>query len=310
MRLRAVALLVALLVPILLGSSCGGDDASGPELIYGSPEGIVKRSVQGDGREILVEPPPRSTIANPALSPDGTRMAYTVGNPLRPENGVLGGGADLWIANSDGSEPVLVYEHRLHTEVVTSVAWLDDARLLAVIRFLEGVPPASRSIFTLTRIDATTGERADLIPGVLSFGLSPDGMRVAYVKLESIEEQPLYVSNIDGSNPQRLLDSESGFGGFVSPVFSPDGSTLYFGGHEESEGEHDHSRGDLLSVSSSGGTPVKVASVEASEPGLAIDREGTHIYALGGGLFDVVLDTGSVSELEDVVSAGGLAVVE
>ncbi len=64
--------------------------------------------------------------------------------------------------------------------------------------------------------------------------LSPDGQRIAYVKLDALGESRLWVANVDGSN-ERLVSPAlaPGLGWrFASPSWSPDGTRLLFSAGE------------------------------------------------------------------------------
>lgn len=192
-----------------------------------------------------------------------------------------------------------------------SPLWIDDTHLLAIARrLIDPSRPDAGAKWMLVGIDATTGARSDVLERVLAFDLSPDRTRVVYTAIESVAEQPLFIKTLAGGAPQRLLDSATtGLSGFHSPIFSPDGSSIYFGAHNiapavrSDQGARTlvafttHSAPDAIwRVSNAGGQPALLFQTELLEPYLAITPDAVDLYALSDDLyrFSVEATTGEV----------------
>jgi len=100
------------------GSAVSGPDSWSPDgaWIYfdasRSGVGRVYRANVAEGKSTPLTPASILAVA-PAASPDGTMIAYIVGRPV---------GFDLYVANSDGSNPQRVAEH------ATNLGWSADGR--------------------------------------------------------------------------------------------------------------------------------------------------------------------------------------
>jgi hypothetical protein len=176
----------------------------------------------------------------PALSPDGTRLAFLCDYAL-------------WISNSDGSDA-----RELIDDDVTWVVWSPDGQSLLIgngglgrvdtngegltdllpLGVYADYAEWQGSTIVYERHGAIWRKNAgDANPGVsltdlnglhgsFSVALSPDGSRIAFVR----NNAELFVMNSDGSSPERLTPedypmSEYGLG---SPTWSRDGKKLLF----------------------------------------------------------------------------------
>jgi Tol biopolymer transport system component len=321
-RRMVLAVLVAVAFAGVFG--CGGGAARSPRVLFGTPEGIVDRSLEDGDRSVLVPAAGlTTTLRDPAVSPDGSRLAFVQAPPLRRVNGVTDGGSDLWVASRDGTGARMLYEHGRLTEAVFAPQWRDDETIYAIVRFVKDpATPGSGSEWYLASFDAETGERRDVVSGALSFGLSPKRDRIAYVHLESMQEQPLFTAGIDGGDAIRLLDSTSGLEGVVSPLFTPDGSMLLFAAHKKATAARPteplvtarpfgksvatlHSAPtDLWRIEASGGTPTLAATMGLLEPGLSLDEDGETVFALSDDLYQVDLASGQMTVVESPSSFG------
>jgi hypothetical protein len=139
---------------------------------------------------------------------------------------------------------------------------------------------------------------------VLAFDLSPDREEIAYIVVESPEEQPLYIGRADGGESRSLVNTAtSGLGGLGSPVFTDDGATVVFAAHEESEAEgtrghslvaarlaapmSHESASDIWSIPASGGEPALLAEVELTDPLFTIGSDSMTFYAISESLLEI-----------------------
>jgi hypothetical protein len=148
--------------------------------------------------------------ANPAWSPDGSKIAF---HSHRVAN------TDIYVMNADGTSPT-----RLTTAVEADYqpSWSPDGTKIAFTSARDGqaeiyVMNADGSNQVRLTID-DAGPIADGDPA-----WSPDGTRIAFWSARDGQSE-IYMMNADGSNPQRLTTS----GGNEQPAWSPDGTKLAF----------------------------------------------------------------------------------
>lgn len=109
---------------------------------------------------------------------------------------------------------------------------------------------------------------------------SPDGTRVAFISANvDSSEAGLYVVNADGSDLElvvNILDSDSQFISAVSPVWSPDGSSVAFIGATS-----ENVRDNIYTVNPDGSEPKQITNLEYNftiiRPSIAWSPDGTHI---------------------------------
>lgn len=273
-------------------AACGGGGGPG-QLLYGTPGGIMGYHL-GDGTEKLLLAPVGGNsigLADPALSPDGKRIAYVHDLPGGASQDPV---SDLQVANRDGTDSHMVLQHGGSALRVISPQWSDDLHVLAVIRAAGG----GKVTYTLERIVAGTGERTKVLDGVTSFGVSRDRRRIVY----TTQAQPgaLSVAAIDGSAPSSLMAPGAQFAAVMSPRFSPDGKTVAFTAAAAPSAPL-----DLYTLPSSGGQATVLAALQDAAPSLTYSGDGHHIYVTTArGLSDVDVRNGGVRKLRDVVVTG------
>jgi len=114
-----------------------------------------------------------------AFSPDGTQIVFS-SNLVSPDY-------DLWIMNSDGSNPHLLLTHAGDD---IDVVWSPSTQ----IHF------ASGGIFAF---DPVTSSLIRLTSSGFEPAASPDGSKVAFATLQ--KAAGIYVMNADGSSPQLVI---------------------------------------------------------------------------------------------------------
>lgn len=210
----------------LLGFACGGGESLSDRLIVVREAGIAEIDLSPERETIIIPNPPESFLAEPAVSPDRTQLAYVrdlrpFANPDEPQDF----GMDLYIANVDGTNATLVQEHQRQNEKIRSPTWLPDGEsLLVVVEQLSGIE-VSRDI---EQLDLESGERTLLIEDAFHPAVSPDGSRMVYATEDEDFIQTLWLANIDGTDPTVLANEDDGLVTFLSPRFSPDGLSLAF----------------------------------------------------------------------------------
>jgi TolB protein len=135
----------------------------------------------------------------PAVSPDGTLLAYTSNEGL---------GADLWLANADGTGANKLLDSGRFD---SAPAWSPDGTKLAFEIHDPVVSSFDGDIFVT---DIRTGEVTQLTSDPAGFPVhdegpawSPDGTMIAFTSTRSDPLGDIWVMNADGSGPRRLTDN-------------------------------------------------------------------------------------------------------
>lgn len=134
----------------------------------------------------------------------------------------LGGNREVWVTNTDGSEPINV--SRAPTADDYGASWSSDGRKLL---FLSN--RVNSRFYHIYVVDADGGNLIDLTPNSLDYisaaVWSPDGARIAFVRTAESEAgqiYPVWVMDADGTNAVQVSNlSTLGFVGW-----SPDSQRL------------------------------------------------------------------------------------
>jgi len=152
-------------------------------------------------------------IQDPQFSPDGTRVAFVVTDPLAGQKRTR----HIWIHDLK-SKATRQFTYSEKSE--TSPRWSPDGKQLA---FLSGRGGDEQQIFVM-RVDG--GEAAALTKSKESIGAfewAPDGQEIAFSGDHSVSSWHVYVINRDGSDLRLLVKAYS-----LDPAWSADGSRLGF----------------------------------------------------------------------------------
>ncbi|MBI5285234.1 MAG: PD40 domain-containing protein [Chloroflexi bacterium] len=320
-RIAALYGMVALLA---LAAACSGDGGKG-RLLFGQSEGIVEYTLDGGAEKLLIAPIGGNniTLRDPALSPDGKRLAYLHAFPLRSRDKKFDASTDLWIANRDGSDAHAGYAHDTFNQLVLFPAWLDNQHVLAIVRVSPDAMSLNGVVYTLERIDVGTGERKRLLTDVLDFGLSRDRTQIVYSQYAPGVPARLMLADIDTaggdiSNGRSLVSGDQHLWPFTSPRFSPDGKTIAFGAPDqaaaisaaryvtsqrepatETRSLHGFPQ-DIWLVDAAGGAARRLATLQVDDPALSFSGDGRLLYVFStAGVDDIDLRSGAVRHLRD-----------
>jgi TolB protein len=156
---------------------------------------------------------PRSSAAiadtNPAVSPDGSKVAYEHDR-------------DIWIMNADGSNPKpITTDGGARTDL--QPAFSPDGKKIAFY----GITSAGREIYTIHTNGVGLAQLTDAPTQDEQPAWSPDGTRIAYV----VCCHNIWVMNANGTNKTNLTGTSTVPGvknASKEPNFSPDGERIVF----------------------------------------------------------------------------------
>ena len=173
------------------GGTNGGSDSAGGQAIE------IK-----DGKftpEVLLS---LGRVGDPQVSPDGTRILYSVNYQDVKENK---GNADLWLIDIEGKTPAVNITNTPSSE--SNAVWINEG---AQIAFLYRDPAKEDSKTQVWVMDAKGGNRkpvSEMENGVDGFVISPDGTKIILVsQVKYGKTQPTdHYADLDKANA-RIID--------------------------------------------------------------------------------------------------------
>ncbi len=249
----------------------------GPEPGVNSSANVWVMEADGTNRRQVSNRP--GDEQNPALTLDGTRLAYQVdGNTAW----------SVWVAESDGSRAAPVPFNGQAMEP----AWTPEGDRLA----LRGDDGSGWEIWTINPDGSGAQRLTDLPEAAGSPAWSADGTRLAFVGEAAARTHNLYVVNADGSGLQLLASAAQTGYSYHRPAWSPDGSQIavlrYAAG---SDGPYDL----WLLNTSGGGGQLLAAGVDRPQLNrLAWSRDGSWlVFSKEGQLWRVRIDGNGLTQL-------------
>ncbi|MGH9847287.1 MAG: hypothetical protein ACREEM_51985, partial [Blastocatellia bacterium] len=153
----------------------------------------------------------------PALSPDGTRIAFASNRGA----GFLFN-FDIWVMNADSSHPRRLTDY---AEYDSDPAWSPDGKRIAFTR----AAPEKKFDILVVNADGTnlvnltnTAQFSETVPA-----WSPDGRRIAFASNRGSQNgnYNIWVMDADGANP-RMVTTPAGHS--TEPAWTPDSRRLVF----------------------------------------------------------------------------------
>jgi Tol biopolymer transport system component len=321
-QLVTAALFFVMALPFLAGCTAAGPtppgsnpDATSPaatavslepgdaRLLLARRNGIENVTLSGEATSlVLLEENMR--ILEMALSPDRSKIAFVVELPAYTnEQGQLDFGADLYVANVDGSDARLLVAHSTVGDYFEAPTWLDESTLLAGWRGFD----ASGSTSRIERIDAASGTREVVLEDAAMGGLSPDRSAIVYTTIDpETRVQRLVIDELATDDaPRVLVDEFDGLALFSAVAFSPDGSAVAFAAVDLNSAVAPHGpaapRGASIALSTAGtlthpfaqdiwlvnpddGTGLhRIADIAENMPSVSWSGDGSDLFVLGPG---------------------------
>ncbi len=242
-------------------------------------------------------------IADPRISPDGAQIAYTLVTVTSKHDNYA---TSLWVVSSNGGAPRQI-SGLTHD---SGPRWSPDGSRLAFVRAAEKEgKPEPPQIYLLDMRGGEARALTDLPKGASGPVWSPDGTAIAFLsstepkdfeKKKDEEKSDVRVINraVYRSNGAGYVDSERVSHLYTvsvpavinapvkakqlttdrfdenSPVWSKDGSRIYFVTERELETYYEQPHSDIYSVDASGGEMRKLVSMNGPVRGMSLSPDG------------------------------------
>jgi Tol biopolymer transport system component len=293
----ACALLVVLLLP--LADACGGKDGGGddlgdepgPRFLVTGPKGLSERA--GSREKLIVQFDDGSFVLDPAISADGKKIAFAVQHPASADaKGNVDFGADLWMANRDGSGRKELVHHSAPGEFIARPNWLPDGKRL--VFDVRGTKGDGQPDLRVESLDLDTNKRQRLVPDAVEPAMHPDGKTVAYVYINPrSQHEQIMLADLSTGQSKPLTGSTATQVFNIELTWSPDGETLAWGaadptvkapggggGVRSTAATHPFLQ-DVWLIKRDGSDMRRLADIGESQPSIAWSPDGAYVYVLG-----------------------------
>jgi hypothetical protein len=315
-RLPAFAASFACFValPLLLAACGGGSDGNGPRFLLARPGGLSE--LRGAREKQIFELSQGAYLLDPAISPDGTHLAFGVQPPAGTKPG--GGadfGSDLYISKRDGSESREVAHHASVGEFITSPAWLSQNELIFSV---SGRDKAGLPDIRIETLNIDTGDRKRAFDWGVKLDLSEDRRSLVFVYLNPEEQvETLKMGDITSKQEKEIVPTEAGLAFISSPVFSPDAKRIafaaanpgvylpgYAGPNRYASVLHPTLQ-DVWTINADGTGLKRLSELAESALSLTWSEDGAFVYALGSqGFLQIDASTGNSKRIGDGLPQG------
>ncbi len=304
---RSIGAVVVALLPLAL-IACG-DGAVDMERRIPVPGTFVYTSatdlwIQDDaGARLLIAAGQDQQLLQPAISPDGTQVAYVVFQPTQAAGTTIG--ADLAVARLDDPEPQIVFGHAEHAEFAWNPRWTPDGASLIFTR--ESAQSATSRI-SVSRLHLSTGVVEVLRDDARDADISPDGDRLVFVSGPYSGDPHLVVQSLsDGAETELDPERSWQLRPFRIPRFSTDVRRVLFSAGQilpqvSAVALSLNGPEDIWSYDLSSAELQQIAAVGEDQPDFTLSNDGRHVLILGA--FGVYLISASASELVYAIAAG------
>jgi Tol biopolymer transport system component len=226
-----------------------------------------------------------AAVTGASFSPDGQRVVYAQ-FWRRPNE--RSSGADLMVANADGSNARSFADRDAPNTVLETPQWAASGRVYYTMRRVTN----GRETQTIVR--QLDGEQPEiLVDNAYDPAVSPDESTLVYVRSTRAGQTMLKKTIGDASDGCELV-SDQVFQYLSLPRVSPDGKRLAFGGSGEPTSQPAGCSGDPQSKPSAAGPPPVIDLLALLQPDVA------YAHGLPADIYSLNLDGTSMSRLADI----------
>jgi len=232
-----------------------------------------------DGARLLLAAEQDQQLLQPAISPDGTQVAYIVFQLTQSDDATIG--TDLAIANIDDPRQQILVQHSRQAEFVWTPRWTADGESLMFTH-----EPGSLMI-RVVRLHLDRREVEVLREDARDADISPDGSRIVFVNEPYGGDPHLVIRDLDDGTEQ-VLDPERRWEPrpFRIPRFSADGDSVVFSAGQflpQASGSALGLNGpeDIWSYSLTTGELIQLAAIGEDQPDFAVSDDGRHVLIFG-----------------------------
>lgn len=236
--------------------------------------------IQDDqGARLLIAAGQDQQLLQPAISPDGTRVAYVVFQLTNAEGTSIG--TDLAVASIEDPQQEIVVQHTRQGEFVWTPRWTPDGTSLIFTH-----EPAELTI-RIARLNLLSRQVEILREDGRDADISPDGSRLVFVNTPYSGDPHLVMRDLsDGT--ETVLDPEREWPPrpVRIPRFSPDGNSVVFSGGQFLPQVSTRVMGlngpeDVWSYDLASGALTQLAAIGEDQPDFAISEDGRHVLIMG-----------------------------
>ena len=293
MRLRSVTLSLFALATLFAACGGGGDAAIGQRIpapgTFVFTQGVDLWIQDEQGARLLIAAGQDQQLLQPAISPDGTRVAYIVFQLTQAEGATIG--TDLAIAALDDPKQEIVVQHARQAEFVWNPRWTPDGGSLIFTH------EPGELLIRVARLDLQRREVEILREDARDADISRDGTMLIFVNAPYSGDPHLVVHDLIDST-EVVLDPEREWQPrpFRIPRFMPDGDAVVFAAGQflpqvSTELVGLNGPEDIWLVDLDTRQLLQIAAIGEDQPDFALSDDGRHVLVMGAfGIYLVATD--------------------
>ena len=281
--MRTVIVLAAVTFAVVL-VGCGGTSEPTERRIPAPGTFVFTQGVDlwiqdEDGARLLLAAEQDQQLLQPAISPDGTQVAYIVFQLTQSDDTTIG--TDLAVANIDDPTRQILVQHSRQAEFVWTPRWTADGESLIFTH-----EPGELTI-RIARLHLERREVEILREDARDADISPDGSRIVFVN-EPYGGDPHLVIRDLANGTEQVLDPERTWEPrpFRIPRFSSDGSSVVFSAGQflpqaSLSALRLNGPEDIWSYNLATGALIQLAAIGEDQPDFAVSDDGRHVLIFG-----------------------------
>ena len=188
--------------------------------ILANPAGLLALDDAARALGRVVDLPPQSAPATPAVSPIGKALVFALTQQPDKKTGF---GSDLMTVNLDGTGLRPIVSHEGDNVFYASPRFDPTGNVLYFHRRAAIITGGSfiGNQDSIERLDLRTGDRKALVKDGADPAVSPDGSTIVYVHLNQGQPDGLWIANADGSDARPFFKTKDTWWYMQAPRFAP-----------------------------------------------------------------------------------------